>query len=273
MRDAPQPLPAEFAEPLERFADRVRPFVTRVVWYEEVGSTNDIAVRLAEGGAEEGVVVAADGQTAGRGRQGREWASPAGAGIYATIILRPPGHVVPLMTIGAGVALAEGIESATGLPVRLKWPNDVFVERRSGSAQDRKIAGILAEGGTSATGGGWVVIGVGINVLPGAYPPDVASRATSLETELGRAVDRGVLLMECLAALSRRYADLRDGRVTPLLAAWRARAASTLGRRVEWERDGRAQHGVAQDIDESGALLIRTDAGVQRVISGELRWR
>jgi BirA family biotin operon repressor/biotin-[acetyl-CoA-carboxylase] ligase len=170
------------------------------------------------------------------------------------------------------VAIAEGIESTTRLPVSVKWPNDVFVNGGAGARSDRKIAGILAEGGTSADGAAWVVIGFGINVFPAAYPPEIAMRATSLEGELGRPFDRGVLLTECLAALWGRYLDLRERRLDSLLAMWRARAAPTLGRRVEWDREGGTWDGVAHDIDETGALLVRTRRGLERVIAGELRW-
>jgi BirA family transcriptional regulator, biotin operon repressor / biotin---[acetyl-CoA-carboxylase] ligase len=267
-----QPLPPEFAEPLRRAGNRIGPLASRVMWYSEITSTNDVAVRFAEAGGGEGLLVAADAQTAGRGRQGRRWASPPGAGIYATVVFRPDARMIPLMTIAAGVSIAEGIESTTRLPVGVKWPNDVFVHGGAGARSDRKIAGILAEGGTSADGAAWVVIGFGINVFPAAYPPEIAMRATSLEGELGRPFDRGVLLAECLAALWRRYLDLRERRHDSLLALWRARAAPTLGRRVEWDREGRTCEGVAHDIDETGALLVRTRGGIERVIAGELRW-
>jgi BirA family biotin operon repressor/biotin-[acetyl-CoA-carboxylase] ligase len=263
----------EFAEPLARAHGRIRPLASRVLWYADISSTNDVAARLAERGGEEGVLVVADGQTAGRGRRGRDWSSPRGVGIYATVILRPPAAVVPLVTIAAGVALADGIESATGLRVLLKWPNDVIVDGESRSATPRKVAGILAEGGSAPDGAAWVVLGFGINVLPGAYPADVSARATSLETELGRPVDRGELLVECLAALAERYAELRGSDTARMLGAWRHRARSTLGRRIEWDRGGRTQLGVAHDIDETGALLVQTEGGLERVISGEVRWR
>jgi BirA family biotin operon repressor/biotin-[acetyl-CoA-carboxylase] ligase len=266
------PVPADITEALSRVAQGRGPFASRVVWFREIPSTNDAAAHLAEAGAEEGVLVAADAQTAGRGRHGRAWASPAGSGIYATLILRPPPHVMPLTTIAAGVALAEGIGSATRLPVRLKWPNDVVIAGGAGRS-DRKVAGILAEGGTSDAGESWLVLGFGINVLPAAYPPDVAARATSLEGELGRPVGRGDVLAACLAALWRRYEDLCQRRVERVLAVWREHAAPTLGRRVEWDRDGRTRDGVAHDIDETGALLVRTRDGLERVISGALRWR
>ena len=266
------PLPPEFAEPLTRLSDRIGSLVTRVVWYREIGSTNDTAIALADAGAEEGVVVVADAQTAGRGRLGRAWASPAGAGIYATVILRPDARVTPLVSLAAGLAIAEGIEAATGLRTRVKWPNDVFVDGGSGPASDRKLAGILAEGGALTSGTSWVVLGLGINVLPASYPPEVAARATSLEAELGRPVERGLVLAECLAAWSARYGELRRGRIDAVVSGWRARAASTFGRPIEWDADGVVRCGVAQDVDASGALLVSTDGGTARVISGAIRW-
>lgn len=264
------PLPRELAEPLTHAADRLGSFGARILWYPEIGSTNDTAAALAERGAEEGCLVVADAQSAGRGRFGRTWASPAGAGIYASILLRPAETITPLVTLAAGVALAEGIEAATGLSPRLKWPNDVYVE--AAPAAGRKLAGILAEAGRSADGRAWVVLGFGVNVLPAAYPPEIAGRATSLEGELGRPVDRGLVLAECLVALSARYRDIRERRSSAVVSAWRARAASTFGRAVEWDAGATPQRGVAEDVDASGALVVRTDAGAVRVISGEVRW-
>jgi BirA family transcriptional regulator, biotin operon repressor / biotin---[acetyl-CoA-carboxylase] ligase len=257
--------PDEFAQALAEAAPRLGAFGRNIQWYHTVTSTNDVAARLAEQGADAGVVIVADAQTAGRGRHGRTWASPAGAGLYVSTILRPPGEHVRLVPIAAGVAVAEGVEASTGLAPALKWPNDVYV----GS---RKLAGILAEGGTSPNGRAHAVLGFGINVLPAAYPPDVAARATSLETELGRRVDRGLVLACCLRALASRYADLCDGRVADVIAAWRGRAATTLGRQVEWTSEGAMQRGVAENIDADGALVVRTDGAVVRVSSGEVRW-
>lgn len=270
----PCPLPPEFAEPLARVVERLGPFGRQVLWYTEVTSTNDRAASLAERGASEGCVVAANAQSAGRGRHGRSWTSPAGAGLYVSAVLRPPQQVVPLLTLAAGLAVAEGVEAATGLHADLKWPNDVF-------AGARKVAGVLAEASTSvgadlevglAGAIRYVVLGFGINVMPAAYPPEVAARATSLEGELGRGVDRGLLLAECLLSLARRYADLRDGRTRTVVDAWRARAAPTLGRRVRCEADDPPREGVAENIDESGALLVRTRSGVVRVTSGVVTW-
>ena len=256
----PASLPEEFANAWVLAGARLGIFARRVLWYPELGSTNDVAGVLAEQDASEGLVVAADRQTAGRGRLGRSWASPAGAGIYASVVLRPSSPAATLVTIAAGVAVAEGIRSATGLAVLLKWPNDVQVGQR-------KLAGILAEAAASH-----IVLGIGINVQPGAYPPDVAARATSIEAELGRPVDRGLVLAECLAALGSRYRELEQGRGRLVVEAWRARASPMLGRRVEWEAAGVRQTGIAENIDEDGALIVKTSAGAFRIRSGEVRW-
>jgi BirA family transcriptional regulator, biotin operon repressor / biotin---[acetyl-CoA-carboxylase] ligase len=259
-----QPLPDEFVEPLARAADRLGSFGRQILWYADVLSTNDLAAVLAESGAREGLVVVANAQSAGRGRQGRSWASPPGAGLYVSTILRPAERALSLLTIAAGVALAEGIHSATGLAPDLKWPNDVFVG-------GRKAAGVLAEA-TSSTAGTSVVLGFGINVSPAAYPPEIAGRATNLEEELGKAVDRGLLLAECLCSLAARYEDLQRDRIAAVVEAWRDRAASTLGRRVRWDAAGGPLEGVAEDIDDTGALVVRTATGLARVTAGEVRW-
>jgi BirA family biotin operon repressor/biotin-[acetyl-CoA-carboxylase] ligase len=255
-------LPPELAEALAHASGRLGPFAGPIHWYATVPSTNDVAASLASRGAPEGCVVAAHAQSAGRGRQRRRWASPPAAGLYLSVVLRPPRQAVPALTIAAGVAVADGIEAATGLNVALKWPNDVY-------AGERKLAGVLAEAADAIE---YVVLGIGINVMPAAHPPEVAVRATSLEEELGRAVDRGLLLAECLAALASRYGELTAGRTDVVLDAWRRRAARTLGRRVRCEVAGTPAEGIAENIDPTGALLVRTAAGRVAVAAGEVEW-
>jgi BirA family transcriptional regulator, biotin operon repressor / biotin---[acetyl-CoA-carboxylase] ligase len=256
-------LPRDLAESLVRLRPRLCEIGHDVRWFGEVGSTNDIASALAEKGAPEGTVVVADSQTAGRGRIGRTWWSPPGAGLYVSIVLRPPHAVIPLLTIAAGVAMAEGVEAATGLAVQVKWPNDLYVDRR-------KLGGLLAESANAMT---WVIVGVGINLLRASYPLDLAEKATSVESELGRAPDRGLVLGECLAALATRYRDLREDGAARVVAAWRHRAAMTLGRRIEWDDAGSVRQGRAEDVAADGALLVRVDGALVPVRAGEVRWR
>lgn len=259
-----QPIPEDVAEPLARAAARLGPFGHEMRWYADLSSTNDVAAAWAECGAIEGSVVVADTQSAGRGRQGRRWASPAGAGLYVSMVLRPTERVLPLLTIAAGLALAEGIQSATALVAELKWPNDVFMS-------GRKVAGVLAEA-TSSPAGTCVVLGVGINVSTAAFPPDVVDLATSLEQQRGEPVARGRVLAECLSAFAGRYLDLSEGRRGAVLDAWRGRAAATVGRQVRWNESGGPRKGVVDGIDDSGALVVRTDTGTTRITAGELQW-
>jgi BirA family transcriptional regulator, biotin operon repressor / biotin---[acetyl-CoA-carboxylase] ligase len=233
--------------------------------YDEVSSTNDVAAVFAAQGAPEGIVIIANAQTAGRGRLGRSWESPSRTGLYVSVLLRPVARAVPLLTIAAGVALVEGIATSTGLRATLKWPNDIYVS-------GRKLAGILAEAGAAAGGVSHVIVGFGINLRAGTYPPEVAARATSLAEELGCVVDDDALLSTCLAALAARYDDLQNGRSEAVLHDWREYARPLLGRPVEWDERGAAQHGVAEDVDATGALMVRTGSGVMRVVAGEVRW-
>lgn len=260
-----EPVPEDVRAAIERAGARLGAFSGRLLWFRSVPSTNDLALRLAAAGAEEGTVVAADAQTMGRGRLGRRWSSPPDAGIYASAVFRPHAGAASLMTIAAGAAISEGIEAAAGLRTLLKWPNDVY-------AGSRKLAGILAEAGTTGSSIEYTVLGFGINLMPAAYPPDVATRATSIEAELGRTVDRGLVLAECLAALAARYADLRDGRTGAIITSWRRRAAATFGRRIEWQAPGGLREGIVEDIDDRGALVVRSAGERCSIISGEVRW-
>lgn len=228
--------------------------------FQTVPSTMDVAAKLAAEGAAQGVVVAADEQTSGRGRRGATWASPPGAGLYFSYVARPSTSSLPLVTLAAGVAIRDGIHVSTGLGASVKWPNDLLVGKR-------KLAGILAEGLSIGTAAQAVVIGVGLNVLRASYPPDVAARATSIEEELGRAVDREALLTNVLAALERRL-DTLERDPGDILRAWRDASPTATGTRVEWD----GKHGTTAGIDDGGALLVRTASGVERVIGGELHW-
>ena len=237
----------------------------RVEFFATIGSTNDVAAARAASGGHEGTVVVADAQTSGRGRRGRTWFSPPGAGLYVSTVLEPSRsrdreRAMLLTTLAAGVALVEGVQAATGLAAALKWPNDLYVGRR-------KLAGILAEGAGDA-----VVLGYGINVGLASFPPELADRVTSLESELGRAVDRARVFAETLSALASRYEDLLDGRFDAILDAWRALAPNAHGARVSWTTPAGVQRGITAGIDDRGALLVQTTGGVERIVAGEITW-
>ena len=264
-------LPPDFATALRMSALR-RGSIGEPAWYfAETASTNDEAVKLAERGEPQGTTVIASAQTAGRGRLGRGWYSPPGAGLYVSVVLRD-ARLADLVTLAGGVAVADGVRAATGLPVEIKWPNDVVV--REGKARDRrrKVAGILAEASTSSEGLQYVVLGFGINVRKTTFPPALSDIATSLEAELGRPVESGLVLAETLTALNAQIDLLATGDTPAILNRWRALAPTSIGSAIEWDRATERTRGTTMGIDDQGALLARTGDRMERILSGEVRW-
>lgn len=270
MLPASSPAPPEILAAFNAAAARLPIMRLDLRWYATLTSTMDVAEEAAHGGAREGLVVVAEEQTHGRGRRGRSWSSPPGAGLYLTFLFRPAGEsassALTLITLASGVAAREAIGRASGFRPDLKWPNDLMV----GS---RKLAGILAEGLGIGTSDQTVLVGLGINVEAAAHPGEIASRATSLEAELGRPVDRALVLEELLVELPATYDALRRGNAGDILRAWRAAAPSSHGAVVEWQGAGGMRRGTTCGIDDAGALLVTTPNGVERLVGGELVWR
>lgn len=237
------------------------PIGHEIRWFDALPSTNDLARREAEAGAAEGLVIVADQQTAGRGRLGRVWASPPG-GLWLSVVLRPgvSAAQAPLVGFAASLSTAAAIQEITGLRARLKWPNDVLVD-------GRKAAGVLLEAGAA-----WLVAGVGINVnvAPEALPPRPRYPAISLSAALGRQVERGRLLRALLRAFDRDYAELHERGGAPILRRWRA-LSDTLGRPVQVATGAATVEGLAEEVDEVGALIIRTrDGAARRIAAGDV---
>jgi BirA family biotin operon repressor/biotin-[acetyl-CoA-carboxylase] ligase len=241
--------------------------VGRVIhWFEEIGSTNDRAKELADEGAEHGEVVVAEAQTSGRGRRGRGWVSPARRNLYFSVVLRPdlpPSRASELTLVGS-VAICDALRQA-GVEAGIKWPNDLLVS-------GRKIAGILTELAAEPDKVQWVVLGAGINVNARRedFPDELRGGATSLLLERGQAAPRVLFAAACFTALE-TWLDRHDEEGFAVIReAWRERSV-TLGREVTVQVDGRELVGRAEDIDEAGALLVRTTAGLERVLSGDVR--
>jgi BirA family transcriptional regulator, biotin operon repressor / biotin---[acetyl-CoA-carboxylase] ligase len=206
------------------------------VHHRVTDSTNERARVLGAAGAPHGTLVTANEQTAGRGRQGRQWLASPGAALLASVVVRDPGEALPL---AAAVALCEALPGEAAI----KWPNDIWLQRR-------KVAGILVEGRPQE---GWAVVGVGVNV----------HEAPPLEhvTSLGSAIGVEELLARVLVALDRW---LREP-LPVVLTAWRSRDA-LLGQRVRWENGS----GKGAGIDEAGALLVDTGSGRVALQAGEV---
>jgi BirA family biotin operon repressor/biotin-[acetyl-CoA-carboxylase] ligase len=265
--ELPDPLPPELAAALDAARDRLGPAPFH--YFREIGSTNDVACSLAGAGAPDGTAVLADGQSSGRGRRGRVWFSPPGAGIYLSCIVRrvDDSPSLALLSLAAGIAAAAAVRAVTGLPVELKWPNDVVVGRPW-----RKLGGILCETAGPAHAGA-VVVGTGVNVQPAAYPPELRDRATSIETEVGRAIDRTQLAVEILVLLRDEMARLREGAHARVLEEWRRLGRAGLADEpVRWQDQSGQRRGVAKDIDDRGALIVSTEGRIERLIAGEVTW-
>ncbi|MES1206516.1 MAG: biotin--[acetyl-CoA-carboxylase] ligase [Pseudomonadota bacterium] len=244
-------------------------------WWEACGSTNDLAGERARGGAFAGLVIAADTQTAGRGRLGRTWHSPPGANLYVSIVLRPsrPPPEIPPLTLLAGGALASALGSL-GFAPRLKWPNDVELVEKSEAGRRRKVAGILTEMSTAGEHALHVIIGVGLNVNGVDFPPEIAERATSLRRAAGGLpVDRTAVLGAFLNHLEPLLDEYERRGPAVAIAAFEAHAALPAPCRVTAPgRPNERLEGVAVGVDRDGALRLRDDTGhIHRVLSGEIQ--
>jgi len=227
-------------------------------------STNDVVRAAAISGAEEGLLVVADCQTAGRGRQKRVWHSPPGQNLYLSLLLRPrlrPQQAAPL-TLLTGAALAQAL-ARVGVAPRLRWPNDLLLPAEG---RWRKAAGILMEMACEGQSVRHIVVGVGVNVNGREFPIELAERATSLLLATGRPFHRAQILVDFLSAFEIGYDDFLLHGATRALAEWRRYAA--FKQTAPIVRGG--IEGLAIDVDESGALLVRDAAGaIHRLTSGE----
>jgi BirA family biotin operon repressor/biotin-[acetyl-CoA-carboxylase] ligase len=264
----PDALPRDLSDAIEAAHARLGPF-RRVHYYRAVGSTNDVALALAAAGADEGTTVLADHQRAGRGRLGRTWFSPPGAGLYLTAIVRPDGaDWLPLTTLGVGVAVARAVTAVSALPIGLKWPNDLVIGQPW-----RKIGGVLCESAGSGAEIDALVVGIGVNLELSAIPPDLVGVASSIEAELGRPVDRPRVVVAVLSELHDVLSRLRAGERTWVCDEWRRFGRDGLrGARVRWDDQGVERFGFARDLDETGALLVESAGRLERLIAGEVRW-
>ena len=236
----------------------------------EIGSTNDAAMAAGHAGEPEGLAILADRQTSGRGRRGRSWASLPGAGIWTSILLRPPVSPLqaPLLTLMAGLATAEAIANVARVAPLVKWPNDLLLD-------GRKVVGILTEMTTTEQRIGHVAVGIGINVHQRHedFPEGVRESATSIDLAAGFRVDRGEVVAAVYNALDRWYAAVCADGPSIILQAARARTA-TLGKPVTVDTGEAQWQGTAVDLDEDGALLV-LDAGgaVRRVLADDVSVR
>lgn len=226
---------------------------------DEVDSTNRYALDAARAGEASGLVVVADHQSAGRGRLGRTWEAPAGASLLMSILLRPTIRLeaVHLLTMAAGLAMADAVEAVAGFAPTIKWPNDLLVG-------DRKLAGMLTEAEVTDGEVTAVVVGIGVNVQWTDFPPEIAQTATACNLVVGHDVSRDALLDAFVARYGSRLADL-----DAVPEDYRARLG-TLGRRVRIELASESFEGEAVGVSDDGSLEVRTDDGPRIVTAGDV---
>ena len=237
----------------------------RIVYFQGLSSTMDEAARRAREGAEEGLVILAEQQTAGRGRFQRAWVSQPG-NLYFSILLRPSLEGLQYVSIISPLAVVRAIKKTAGLKPTIKWPNDVRIG-------GKKVCGILVENALMANSVEHAIVGIGVNVaLDPSGIEELAGIATSLNQEAGRPIDREVLLRELLQEMDGLYRLLSPGHGSSLSTAaaedgletvrseWRS-LLETLGNQVEIRWQDEVYRGYAEDVDNAGNLLLRLGDG------------
>jgi BirA family biotin operon repressor/biotin-[acetyl-CoA-carboxylase] ligase len=211
--------------------------------------------------------VVAEEQTAGRGRFGRRWVSERTAGLYCTVILRPsiPPAAAPVLTLMAGLAVAEAIQEATALTTDLRWPNDVMIG-------EKKCAGILVEMTAEPVRITHVLIGIGINVNQQQMPVELGSEATSLFLEAGRNFSRLEILVSVLKRLEHYYNLLQEAGTQAIVARFGEVSSYARGKRVRITEGTNVVDGMTDGLTAEGLLLVRRDDGqMERILSGRVR--
>lgn len=244
-------------------------FGKEIVYFEEIGSTNEVAKRLARQGKPEGLLVLSDRQTNGKGCYGKRWFSPGKVGLYCSLILRPllPLAGIQQLTLLAGAAVLDTIYKETSLRSNLKWPNDVLID-------GRKVCGILTETAFYKSKVEFAALGIGVNInnTRNQFQDEIYSSATSLKIETGKKISREKFLSSFLSFWELRYSSLLENGHKEIIQFWRDHN-DTLGRKVTISQGTRLISGLAKDIDDDGNLLVQLGNGaIAKVSSGELRW-
>ena len=236
----------------------------RVICYPRLTSTMEVAKQEARQGAAEGTVIVADEQTAGKGRLKRIWLSPKD-NIALSVILYPDVVYLPFLIMLASLAVVHCIEAVTGLKSQVKWPNDVLIN-------NKKVCGILIEGGVKGNVVDYAIIGIGVNVnLRLSDFPEILSTATSLSDELGKEVSRLDVIRQLLVEIEKLYLTLQTG--GSVFEEWRDRLV-TLGRKVRVKSGKTTYEGIAESVATDGSLLLRhPDGSLTKIASGDVTLR
>lgn len=229
--------------------------------FDSLPSTNLEVARRAQEGAAEGLCIVAGEQTAGRGRLGRQWLSPRGAGIYCSTLLRPQFEqkLWPLITLMSAVVVNEALSEACGLQTDIKWPNDILHD-------ERKLCGILAEI-VETPAGRAVVVGIGINLTNDSFPDELATVATSVAAATGRNPVLDLVLDKLQQSFAHWYTKLNQEQgANEVILAWSQRSSYAHGQRVRVTDSGTQVDGITRGLDLEGGLRLETDNGEMKTI-------
>ena len=241
----------------------------KIIYYKQLDSTNAEAVRLAVQGAKSGTVVVADSQTAGKGRRGRTWESPAKENIYMSMLLRPEFTVdkAPMLTLVMAYSIAQVIREYGFSQVQVKWPNDLILS-------GKKICGILTEMQLKEAQIDYVVIGVGVNVNTREFPPELEEKASSLYLESGKLFDRTVLIERIVENFNKTYEQFLKVQDLSFLSEAYNDMLVNVGREVQVLQPGSEYTAYALGINSQGELRVRTADGEEKhVYAGEVSVR
>jgi len=241
-----------------------------VIAYDEVVSTQPLAQEAAAKGAEEGTLVLAERQTGGKGRLGRPWHSPKGTGIWMSLIIRPaiPLPKTPQITLLTAVTVARTIREETGLPVKIKWPNDIFIG-------DKKVCGILTELNAESDRVNYLVIGIGINAnsVEADFPEELVQIVTSLRIETGQTLKRAAFIQQFCRFFEEEYENYLQHGFERVKAEWE-KHSYTIGRWVNVQTISQKLEGRAIALDDEGVLMVEDQAGViHQVYSADVNYR
>ncbi|MFC1840974.1 biotin--[acetyl-CoA-carboxylase] ligase [Thermodesulfobacteriota bacterium] len=242
-------------------------FSKNILIHKSLPSTNDTAKELYKQGAQEGTVVLAEEQTAGRGRMDRMWVSPPNKNILLSILLKPSLQIerIYTLTLAMAVSVTEAVKKITGLSAMIKWPNDIYLNKK-------KLGGILTEFRAKGLNADYVILGLGLNVnwCPGT---DALFPSTCLRSECGKALSRNELLALILLQYNEVYENILAGNLEGLHKKCNDRSIVT-GSNVSINTEGEIIEGTALGIDIDGALLVKgKDGGVQKVLNGDVSLR
>ena len=243
---------------------RTKTFGRHIYCFDSIDSTNTYAKKLVSQDIEEGTLVIAEEQTAGRGRFDRTWHSSSGKNLTFSVIIRP--NIIPqrigILSLYAGLAVTEAVQELSNIPPACKWPNDVLVN-------GKKLCGILSEAVFSGTQISAVIIGIGLNVNQTEFPNALESTATSMTLECSKIFDRFHVLANVLEKLEHLYTFIQTNQLEEILQRWQSHTIM-FGKEVTIKQHGQRVNGIAQAIDLNGALIISTNGTENKVVAGDV---